>query len=318
MPQTEIFDKMYGMSAVRFGDGSCGVVDAAGRTVWTAAGCVDMRFMSNHFVVMTYDDGKKRYLDLRNLMVYGTRPAVRRYGHFELLKAGGRYYSRTKDVYVSNRNIRGKDICDMGFYITIPDSFTPIQYNSTGRSAGVTTHGYACLLSGDDSGFYRINRRLADGTIIVYDKDMNYYHVTCNGRKYAVGHAGALEEGGVCRAEIERITAQAKERRRRQDAEKERRIRRMLESLTDVRPFKSGMKWGLKTDDRIVIPPIYRSVKNPVGMFCAVEAGCCRWGVISLDGKTVIEPQYQDVEIRDTTTAMLTRVTGQKVIVKLY
>ena len=77
------------------------------------------------------------------------------------------------------------------------------------------------------------------------------------------------------------------------------------------------MKWGLKFGERIIVPPVYRNIQAPVGCFCAFEACPCRWGVITLDGRVVIEARYSKVEIGRNGTARLTLVQGDVKTVKL-
>lgn len=81
--------------------------------------------------------------------------------------------------------------------------------------------------------------------------------------------------------------------------------------------FRSGMKWGLKVGERITIPPIYRSVRPPIGRYCAVEKNYSQWGVIAIDGTMMIEPQYSDIEISMKGDVTGTKVSGNKVLVKL-
>ena len=36
------------------------------------------------------------------------------------------------------------------------------------------------------------------------------------------------------------------------------------------------MKWGLKLGERIIVPPKYRKILPPVGVYCAFEESACR------------------------------------------
>lgn len=58
------------------------------------------------------------------------------------------------------------------------------------------------------------------------------------------------------------------------------------------------------------MPPIYRSIQNPVGNYCVVETNPQQWGIIRLDGKVVVEARYTDVEIGNNGTARLTVFPG--------
>lgn len=76
-------------------------------------------------------------------------------------------------------------------------------------------------------------------------------------------------------------------------------------------------KWGLKSNGRMVVPPLYRTKHAPVGIFCAVESCPGIWGVIAIDGKVEIEPRYEGVVIRPDGTVKLTVFNGKTVINKL-
>ena len=82
-------------------------------------------------------------------------------------------------------------------------------------------------------------------------------------------------------------------------------------------PFRSGLRWGLKLGDRIIVPPVYRNIQMPVGNYCAVEAHPRQWGIIMLDGKVVIEARYTNVKINNNGTAQLTIFPGMTKTVDL-
>ena len=189
--------------------------------------------------------------------------------------------------------------------------------------------GRACLIAGDDTQAYWLYRRLADGTIVIIDNALRFYHVTGmrdeDGKQKAVKRLVAQANEQTEEEEIERqlqpITRAAEERyaelkRKRMEAEEEKR-RERLKQMIGATPYKMGNKWGLKVAERIVVPPLYRAVKVPVGKYCAVEKNYQQWGVIALDGRMVVEPKYEDVEIFEDGTAELTGVNGKKVVKRL-
>ena len=92
--------------------------------------------------------------------------------------------------------------------------------------------------------------------------------------------------------------------------EKERKRMERLAELQDAVPFRSGLKWGLESRGRIIVPPVYRNVQAPIGNYCAVEVNPRQWGIIMLDGKVVIEAKYSKVEIGRDGTARLTIIPG--------
>lgn len=308
-----VFDIRYGLAAVRFADRSCGITGADGETLWKRGDCRSMRFAGNRFLTVRTADGREYWLDLYSMRMYGERPKVRRYGDVELLKIGSTFYSRTRRVYVNDWDISEESISRCGFGITVFDYRAAV---SCGTPSYVKGHclGYACVLNGDHEDYYWLYRRLADGTAVVTDGKGRYYHVGEGIEKEYIGCNETVPEEERCRARVELIAREAERTRCRIDAE---RRQRLLESAEDAVPFRSGTKWGLKVGGRVTVPPIYRSVRPPVGRYCAVEKDYSRWGVVALDGTLVVEPQYSDMEISAQGTATGTKVTGKKVSVEL-
>ena len=93
--------------------------------------------------------------------------------------------------------------------------------------------------------------------------------------------------------------------------------RKRLEEIGDVRPFRMGLKWGLKSGERIVVPPCYRNICPPVGGYCVFEENACQWGLMAPDGKVVVEARYQKVEIEGDGTVRLTVIPGKVKTIKL-
>lgn len=314
----EIFDIGYGMAAVRFPDRRCGLTDFSGEVVWTRRDSLSMAFTKDHFLSFRSLTGKEYYVDLHSLRTYDEKPEIKRYGGVELLKLGYVYYSRTKNVYVNNQHIGRLHIVDRGFYVIVSDMDVPaLLYNCERDSLYDCGNGYVCLLAGDYERFYWLYSRLADGSIVIRDQEGRYFHVKENGERRLVGSGKAVHDVLECLSEIRLLSECAKENVRMHETEKAERKWLLLRECRDAVPFKSGMKWGLKSGDRVIVPPIYRTVRPPVGSYCAVEKNYSQWGVIALDGRVMIEPKYTDVTIGDNGTAVLTFATGRKKAVRL-
>lgn len=99
--------------------------------------------------------------------------------------------------------------------------------------------------------------------------------------------------------------------RAKREAESERERRMVL--LVTAEPFRMGNKWGLKNKGRIVVPPIYRQVRQPVGKYCAIEVCPGVWGVMAVDGRVEVEARYEDVVIHADGTVELTIRPGMVV-----
>lgn len=312
-----LFGIRYGLAAVRFGDNSCGVVDASGETLWKKDRYRSMSFTRNYMLAAQTDKNKTCYIDLHNFYRYEKEPVIKKYGKIELLQAGRTFYSRTKTRYISNPGINKNYISSRGFYLTLFDVNVPLSCNRQEILCPGNSYGYACLLEGDNDSFYWLHQWMADGSIVVMDPDGRYYHVEEGKEKSCIGCNISAEGKEDLQAAIRQLERQIEEKCQRQRKEKEKKRQLYLDGLTNITPFQMGMKWGLKAGERILVPPVYRSVRPPVGNYCAVEKNYCQWGIITLNGTVVVEPKYAEVAIEENGTAQLTFVTGKKISVKL-
>ncbi len=94
-------------------------------------------------------------------------------------------------------------------------------------------------------------------------------------------------------------------------------VMRIISRSVEAVPFQIGVKWGLRTAERILIPPVYRRILHPVGGYCAYQDSSCQWGVLAVDGRIIIRARYMEVEIDRDGTARLTLVPGKMETVKL-
>lgn len=106
-------------------------------------------------------------------------------------------------------------------------------------------------------------------------------------------------------------------RLREEKCEYERKRQRIISRSVEAVPFQIGVKWGLRTAERILIPPVYRRILHPVGGYCAYQDSSCQWGVLAVDGRIIIRARYMEVEIDRDGTACLTLVPGKMETVKL-
>ncbi|WP_301062858.1 DEAD/DEAH box helicase [Phocaeicola sp.] len=313
----DLFDVRYGLAAVRLEDKMCGLVDEAGTVVWKKGGCEAMKFMKGRLLYVVENKKKVYYVDLYNFRMYVAKPEVKEYGNISLLKIGNTYYSRTKKVYASRQGMERSFINKEKFYLTVYDHRVPFpSYDKECLSLAYYS-GFACLVEGNHDSYYWLYRKLRDGSIVVTDTEGKCYHVTDGGGTRYIGCRDSAEECEMCRTESERIAGRIEELMRSSDAEKAKRRLRLLEKPDEAHPFRSGMKWGLKVGERITVPPIYRSMRLPVGKYCAVEKNYGQWGVVALNGTLMIEPKYADIEINPQGIVIGTKVTGRKERMKL-
>ena len=310
-----VFDVKDNCAAVRFDDCICGIVDGNGNIRTRLSQYIRMKFMPDKILTVTDNAGRTSYIDLKNNHRYDERPKVLKFGKIEMLKAGRLYYSRTKHIYKSRSGMTDLDIVPRGFYLRIYNGFSDsCKFKYVDGIDTFLHRDCVCILADNEDEYYWFCGELADGSIVVADEEGNYYHVTDNGVKEYVAceHPKTQEEDFAI--SVSRLKTEAKTIAEKMRAdfrqEKERKRMERLAELQDAVPFRSGLKWGLESRGRIIVPPVYRTVQAPIGNYCAVEVNPRQWGIIMLDGKVVIEVKYSKVEIGRDGTARLTIIPG--------
>lgn len=310
-----IFDVKDNLAIVKLDDGMVGVVDRNGRIRMQLRRCRYVKFLPGDIVAVTDYAGHRSYIDLKTTKPYNEKPEVLKFGRIEMLKTGGLYYSRTKHVYKSFPGMTVFDIVARSYYLRIYNNLAcSYHFRSIDSFDKSMKRDCVCILANDEDEYYWFCGELADGSIVITDEKGNYYHAAEDREKQyiACDHPNAEEEDFdvvVARLKMEAETRAARMREDYQ-REKEKKRQERLAGMQQAVPFQSGLKWGLKLGDRIIVPPVYRNIKMPVGNYCAVETNPHQWGIIMLDGKVVIEARYANVEINNNGTARLTIFPG--------
>lgn len=203
---------------------------------------------------------------------------------------------------------------DKGFYLDIfvkDDAFWFDLLEFMGKENILHS---ACILANDDKDWYFISSKLDDGSIIILNQDKKYFYVEDGKKKRYIGCEQNEDETQRLLSAVKTLRDKARRKVERLEAEK---LKRRLVLLQNVVPFESNGKWGLRLDEKTIVPPIYNNIKEPVDNYCAVETSTGQWGVIRIDGKVVVDTCYQNIDIRKNGTACLTIFSGKKMKVKL-
>ncbi len=282
------------------------------------------RYIGDDFLQGWDKRGEVYYEDLRTGRRYTAKPKVLRYGSeedlTEVLMQDDLYYSRTKEPYVNRTRMSNHTPIWRGWYLLLPDRFPPKGYLFM-TNINYSIYAQACWIAGDDEEVYWLCVRLADGSIVIMDKNASYYHTRQGGEKVLIGCTRTKQEEKELLQTIEELTKQAK----RQHEEAQQRKKKMAEVAREERlndimgaePFRIGLKWGLKQGERIVVPPKYRMVLTPVGRYCAFEESPRQWGVMAVDGRIEIDARYQKVDIGRDNMVTLTVYPGKVKVLKL-
>jgi superfamily II DNA or RNA helicase len=317
-----VSDIKDGLAAVKFNDYRAGIVDADGNVRIRLDRYRKIRLLPDDIISVEDNADKTFYIDLKSGSLYNEKPKVLRFGRVEMLKVGNRYCSRTKHVYKSRSRPGDFDIIPRGFYLRIYDK-VPCrhEFKSVDGFHSLLYGDCVCILADDGEDYYWLCGELADGSIVIANEKGNYYHAAADKEKQYIAseHPKNKEEDFDTVVSRLRPEAEARAARMREDSlfEKEQKQRKRLAGIQDAVPFRAGLKWGLKSGGRVIVPPVYRNIQKPVGNYCAVEANPRQWGVIMLDGKVVVEACYSKVVINSDGTARLTVIPGKEKTVDL-
>lgn len=341
----EVLDTRGARKCVRFETGQVGVVNSRGQTEIMVGAFQELEFAPNGFLRAC--NGREFFVDMKNGAFYARMPELVRFGHFEMAYIGGHLCTRTKKLYEVRAFPAEAWHGKSGLYLSLPYRGEPEE--SIRKKMPVTPSRYeVCLLDGDESGVYWLLRVFEDDSLLVMDNAGNCYHAkrsaragkavkvmdnagNCYHAKRGARAGKAVKvwlgkvENDVDRAMIvhavREIEAQMADNLKRlaakvkRQAEKER--ERLMAALVPAEPFCIGHKWGLRKRGRIVVPPVFRNLKSPVGRYCAIETCPGMWGVMAVDGKMEVEARYEDVHIHTDGTVDLTIRQGKVIRKKL-
>lgn len=302
----------------RLRNGCVRVLDDTGALVAEPGHCREVRFLKDDLLQVRHAGNSVSYVDLRNGRCYSVRPRVLRYGSIELLQVNRTYYSRTRQVYANTCGLPSSSIVWMGFYVKMYDGRVPSRCRRM-EEGGFCCEPQVCLLEGDEERAYYLSGRLPDQSIVVMDEKGRYYHVEKgHGKRYVACNRPSDRSEGFDEA-VALLRRQADERveKRLREEKCEYERKRIISRSVEAVPFQIGVKWGLRTAERILIPPVYRRILHPVGGYCAYQDSSCQWGVLAVDGRIIIRARYMEVEIDRDGTARLTLVPGKMETVKL-
>ena len=349
-----MLDTRGALRCVRFESGNVGVVTTQGKTKLVVGPFQELSFADNGFLrvfnrrsseshqarlndrVASEEgevSGREFFIDMKNGELYAQMPEFVHFGDFEIANIGGYLCTRTKKLYevkaIPAEAWHGK----YGLYLSLPYSGEP-EEKIKKMMIWTPSRYVVCLLNGDESGVYWKMRVFEDYTLLVMDDQGNYYHVKRSARSRSVARPQRKKAVkvflGQARNEADRMMIvhavreieeqvadylKKEATKAKREAEKERELQ--MATLVSAEPFNIGNKWGLRSKGRIVVPPVYRSVKSPVGRYCAMESYPGIWGVIAVDGKVEVEARYEDVVIHTDGTVDLTVRPGKVITKKL-
>ena len=330
----EFVDCNDDFAIVKLPDGKMTVVDRQGEQVLEPGDYHDMKLLKGD--ILFYRPKRKEvcYIDLlaRTVIDDGPNvsdvPKVVTIKEWEFIEYNGIFMSRTKEEFSLPYRPSQYDFLNCGFYMTLrfghSASGCKVWYHSASDEGMIRMSSEesnnVCFLRNDYEHVYWLCANLYGENIVVMDSKQHYYLVDPNLKKTYIGCNNPKNENEDLAVVMPRLGQKFYHEAMLQKKEMDANEMLLLHEKSEaghVELYQAGKKWGVKVDGKVIVPPRYHSISQPVGAYCAFEEIPRHWGVMTLKGKVVVDARYEKVEIHDNGIAMVTNITGKTQAIKL-
>ena len=330
----EFVDCNDDFAIVKLPDGKMTVVDRQGEQVLVPGDYHDMKLLKGD--ILFYRPKRKEvcYIDLlaRTVIDDGPNvsdvPKVVTIKEWEFIEYNGIFMSRTKEEFSLPYRPSQYDFLNCGFYMTLrfghSASGCQAWYHSAGDEGMIRMSSEesnnVCFLRNDYEHVYWLCANLYGENIVVMDSKQHYYLVDPNLKKTYIGCNNPKNENEDLAVVMPRLGQKFYHEAMLQKKEMDANEMLLLHEKSEaghVELYQAGKKWGVKVDGKVIVPPRYHSISQPVGAYCAFEEIPRHWGVMTLKGKVVVDARYEKVEIHDNGIAMVTNITGKTQTINL-
>ena len=330
----EFVDCNDDFAIVKLPDGKMTVVDRQGEQVLEPGDYHDMKLLKGD--ILFYRPKRKEvcYIDLlaRTVIDDGPNvsdvPKVVTIKEWEFIEYNGIFMSRTKEEFSLPYLPSQYDFLNCGFYMTLrfghSASGCQVWYHSAGDEGMIRMSSEesnnVCFLRNDYEHVYWLCANLYGENIVVMDSKQHYYLVDPNLKKTYIGCNNPKNENEDLAVVMPRLGQKFYHEAMLQKKEMDANEMLLLHEKSEaghVELYQAGKKWGVKVDGKVIVPPRYHSISQPVGAYCAFEEIPRHWGVMTLKGKVVVDARYEKVEIHDNGIAMVTNITGKTQTINL-
>ena len=325
----EFVDSRGEFAIIKLPDGKMTVVNRQGEQVLEPGDYRDMKLLDGNILFYRHCRKEVCYYDLLSGAiiddgpnVYDVPKVVTLEG-WEFIKYGDVYMSRTYEHFSWPYCPSKYDLFNFGDYLIyrynyLVDSGCQEWYYYEGGNGlmmkATIDSNRVCFLRGDYEHVYWKCATLHCGCIVVMDSKQDYYLVDSYLKKTYIGCNNPKNENEDLHIVMPRLGKKYYDEMMLQEKKKESSEMLLLheKSVTGhVELYQAGKKWGIKMDGKVVVPPLYRSIAQPVGAYCAFEEIPSYWGIMTLKGKVIVDAKYEKVEIRDGGIAVVTDITGK-------
>ncbi|MDV3123223.1 DEAD/DEAH box helicase family protein [Segatella copri] len=325
----EFVDSKGEFAIIKLPDGKMTVVNRQGEQVIEPGNYYDMKLLDGN--ILFYRPRRKTvcYYDLLARVVIDEdihakdAPEVITINKWEFVEYNGLFRSRTYEYFALPFRPSQYDLWNYGYYLiynfrrsTASGCQEWIYKEEDGGSMRMHKENSekVCFLRGDHTHVYWLCADLYDSGIVVMDSHEDYYFVDSSLKKTYIGCNQPKTESENLMVAMPRLGKQVYDmemQRRKKQEEQELLLMQEKSEAGHVELYQAGKKWGVKVDGKVIVPPLYHSIAQPVGAYCAFEQIPRHWGVMTVKGKVIVDAKYEKVEIRDGGIAVVTDITGK-------
>ena len=331
----DFFDCNDDFAIVKLPDGKMTVVNRQGEQVLEPGNYYDMKFLRGN--ILSYRPRRKTvcYYDLLARVLIDEdihakdAPEVITINEWEFVVYNGLFRSRTYEDFALPYRPLQNDLLNRGYYLIYHNDFSvgsgcQVWYYYEGGD-GLMRKDYTeskevCFLRNDYEHVYWLCANLYGRNIVVMNSKQDYYLVDSNLKKTYIGCNNPKNENEDLKVVMPRLGKKYYHDAMLQKKEMEANEILLLHEKSEaghVELYQAGKKWGVKVDGKVIVPPLYHSIAQPVGAYCAFEEIPRHWGVMTLKGKVIVDARYEKVEIHDNGIAMVTNITGKTQTINL-
>ena len=331
----EFVDCNDDFAIVKLPDGKMTVVNRQGEQVIEPGNYYEMKFLRGN--ILSYRPRRKTvcYYDLLARVVIDEdihakdAPKVITINGWEFVEYNGLFRSRTYENFALPYRPSQYDLLNRGHYLIYHNNYSvgsgcQVWYYYEGgdglmRKDSIESKD-VCFLRNDYEHVYWLCAKLYGRNIVVMDSKQDYYLVDSNMKKTYIGCNNPKNEKEDLNVVMPRLGKKYYHEMMLQKKEMEASEMLLLREKSEaghVELYQAGKKWGVKVDGKVIVPPLYHSIAQPVGAYCAFEQVPRHWGVMTLKGKVIVDAKYEKVEIRDNGIAMVTNITGKTQTINL-
>ena len=324
----EFVDSKGEFAIIKLPDGKMTVVNRQGEQVLEPGDYYDMKLLDGNILFYRPRRKAKCYYDLLAKAVIddGTNvagaPQVVNIKGWEFIEYNDIFMSRTQEEFSLPYRPSQYDFLNYGYYMIYRSRLSAtgcqVWYYYEG-SEGKMRMGHeesrnVCFLRNDYEHVYWLCAVLYGERIVVMDSKEDYYLVDSSLKKTYIGCNQPKNENEDLNFVMPRIGKKYYQEAMLQKKEMEASELLLLHEKSEaghVELYQAGKKWGLKVDGKVIVPPLYHHIALPVGAYCAFEQIPRHWGVMTLNGKVIVDAKYEKVEIHDNGIAVLTGILGK-------